>query len=296
MKLIWILILIIIILAVVIWILRKNSRKPVILDVNYIFIKNKCKRKKEEFEQPARNVNAAILYAVYKADPNDYAFVEEWSKDIPFYIVNNGDPTEHAEKMKALPNVRFMVRENKGYDTNAWKAGMDTWNDELSTYDVVAFVNNSCVYGVDVKKILTNAMDYDAYGLTSFNLFPVIKIVLQTPFVVYNKRLYNSEFFKNHWNNVGVNSYLDACLKHEYCFSVKLRRAGYKLGAYDIVNGNTVYGTNKKDSIYKREFIKKKPRTFTKKRRNAPEAILNEYIMENAHNGYEYHLPLPEEQ
>ena len=254
------------------------TRKPIIIEIN---------NNAEHFVYPSKEINGAILYAIYKADENDYKFVERWSNDIPFYIVNNGKPSEWAEKMQTLPNVKFIERENKGLDVEAWKAGMKAWNDELSMYDIVGFVNNSTVYAVDLKKLMVNAMDYDAYGLTPYYFLPFI-FHLQSPFILYNKRLYNSEFFKKHWESITCNSYLGAIIKNEVGMGLKLTKAGYKLGVYDLTHGGSIqYGEDKKTDVYKREFLKKKFNgVITKRRREHPEDTLQEYSIENADVGY----------
>lgn len=283
---IWLFIIIILIVIIITAVVVYNyTKKPIVIDINYTNIENKIKNG-ECFERPAITINGTVLYAIYKADENDYKFVERWSNDIPFYIVNNGEPSEWAVKMQTLPNVKFIARENKGLDVEAWKAGMKAWNDELSTYDIVGFINNSSVYAVDLKKLMANAMDYDAYGLTPYYFLPFI-FHLQSPFILYHKRLYNSEFFKKHWENVTCNSYIGAVIKNEVGMGMKLTKAGYKLGVYDLTHGGSIqYCEDKKTDIYKREFLKKKVNGIITKRREHPEETIMEYSVENADAGY----------
>lgn len=272
------LLLVIFVLVIVVAVMYKMNQKPVIVEVTTA----SC----ESFTQPAVEVNGAVLFATYNVDEDDYRFVERWSKDVPFYVVNNGEVNEWARKVKALPNVSFMERDNNGLDIGAWKAGMHKWDRELKKRDVIAFINCSIVCAFDLKQLMVNALQYDVYGLTAYTKKPV-GTMIQTPCMFVNKRMYNSDFFKEHWDGLKDEdcSYMYAVFNHEYGFSRKLRDKGFKVGAYDIINGNSMYKEGKKDAMYKREYIKKK-KAFIRGKRENPHEILNKNIESNRANGY----------
>ena len=183
-----------VILIIVICLLYCICRKPVISDSGVVI---------ESFKYPEMNINAAILYTVYKADKYDYEFVEKWHKDIAFYIVNNGVETEWFKKMKELPGVHVLTRENKGWDLGGWKAGIEYWP-ELAKYDTVALVNNSCVYLIDVYTFFAKSIGYDMYGISQC-ICRVLPYHLSATFIAVSKNLYNSDVFKEHWKKARMN-------------------------------------------------------------------------------------------
>ena len=118
--------------------------RPIIIDIK--------SRRCESFTVPETTINAAILFACFKINEHDYAFIEKWYKDIDFYVVVNGEPTEWDSKViELIGNDRYLNRENKGYDVFAWKTGINTWRDKLNGYDLVGLVNNSCIYAFDLN-------------------------------------------------------------------------------------------------------------------------------------------------
>jgi lipopolysaccharide biosynthesis protein len=265
-----------IILIVVLYLLCRRPDKPVLID--------DPGTTDESFTYPAMEINAAVLYTVYKADENDYKFVEKYYKDIPFYIVNNGEETEWFKKMKELPGVQTMTRENKGWDAGAWKNGLDRWDHQLSKYDLVAFVNNSCVYLFDLYMFFSKAMGYDMYGVT--HMTPPFPYHLSAIFIVFSKKLYKSDLFRQHWNSLRDDSDRNyAIVFHEMAQSKKILDQGYKVGVYDPYNGTfSLYGDYDENRRYGREFIKKTNMLHTKKQ-NIDEQI-EKVRQHNESNGY----------
>lgn len=266
-----------IILVLVTWSICRDTNTPVFID--------ETDGLHESFVFPEMNINAAILFTVYKADKYDYEFVEKYYKDIPFYIVNNGAESEWFKKMKELPGVHTLTRENKGWDLAGWKAGMDKWNDQLSQYDSVAFVNNSCVYLFDVYSFFVKSLGYDMYGLTHC-ISPVMLYHVSTVFIAIGKNLYNSELFKQHWNGLRMDrKHNYVAIMHEWGFTKKLRKLGYRVGAYDTFNGGMhLYQNPDTKKHYAREFIKKTTMTHIKKKDLDKQIDILQRV--NAENGY----------
>lgn len=278
MKIYLIILIVIVVLVLITWFMCRRNAKPVLIDGTEGF--------RESFVYPEMNIKAAILFTVYKADRYDYDFVEKYYKDIPFYIVNNGAETEWFKKMKELPGVHTLTRENKGWDIAGWKAGMNKWNDQLSQYDMVAFVNNSCVYLFDMYSFFAKSMGYDMYGVTHC-MSPGMLYHVCTPFIAIGKNLYNSELFKQHWDGLRMDrNHNYAVNKHERAFSKKLKRLGYKVGVYDTFNGGLhLYRNHHAKKHYAKEFIKKTNILHAKKKDLDKQIDIIHRV--NAENGYQ---------
>ena len=227
-----------------------------------------CKRR-EHFVYPERNINAAILFAAYKLNEHDYSFIQAWNSEIPFYVVVNGEPTEWDNKViQIVGEDRYINRPNEGYDAYAWKEGITRWKDQLSEYDSVALINNSCIYGIDMKKFFAHAIDYDMYGLhpNCLTTFKWHKLSirhhtqhLQSYCIAIGKRLFNSDDFRKYWDELPeITSLITAIMRHELRFSEHFYELGYKLGTYTFpLYFESVYKQpSRKHGRYYREFIK----------------------------------------
>ena len=251
------------------------NQKPVIIEM----LTDDC----ESFTYPELTIRPVILFTGYRLDKNDYNFIERWYKDIDFFVVVNGTPTDwDNEVIKLIGSDRYLNRENKGYDTIAWKEGLLRWYEELKGYDLVAFVNNSCIYKVDLRSVFLHAKDYDLYGLGHTKGYG--QWFLNTYFIVIGNALFSSKDFMNYWNNLPkINGYLDACIKHEWKFSNHFKKLGYKCGVYDLTNqSHRVHRADKKiDDKYHREFIKRK----TIKNHHSAKGIFDENMSRLQVNG-----------
>lgn len=238
----------------------------------------KCKRIDEAFTVPSKEINSAIIFACYHIDKYDYEFVKKWHKIVTFYVVVNGEPTEWDQRVKALDNVHYMIRDNEGYDVGAWKDAMKRWDNVLKTYDSVIFSNNSCIYAIDLRDFLTKADGYDMYGLyphsrvkhAVLRLFDNSFRFLHTYFIMIGKQLYNSNDFKEYWDNLPkIRTHDEACLRHECRFSKHFDDLGYRIGVYIYpVKAEWVYDDDPRqdNAPYKREFVKRKADDSTIKR------------------------------
>lgn len=223
-----------------------------------------CTKQYETFKYPEREINAAILFAAYNLTEHDYKFIEHWNKDIPFYVVVNGAPTEWDEKViKIIGSERYINRPNEGYDAYAWKEGLNRWKVQLSNYDLIGLMNNSCIYAVDMKKLFAHAIDYDMYGLyQDRSEFGVLaQGFLQSYCIIVNHKLFNSKDWTKYWNNLPkITNFRQAVNNHELKFTKHFYRLGYKIGTYHApVEHEDVYAPVKRNSNnYYREFIKYK--------------------------------------
>jgi lipopolysaccharide biosynthesis protein len=176
-----------------------------------------------------------------------------------------------------------MTRDNKGWDVGAWKNGMNYWDDQLSKFDLVAFVNNSCVYLFDLYMFFSKAMGYDMYGVT--HMSDPNPYHLSAIFIVFSKKLYKSDVFRQHWNNLRDDSDRHYAVVNELSQTKKFLEQGYKIGVYDQYNGtDLLYRDYDKNRQYGREFIKKTNIKHVKKK-DIDEQI-EKVLQHNASNGY----------
>jgi lipopolysaccharide biosynthesis protein len=219
-------------------------------------------RPREKFTTKPRNINVACLYAAHNITAEDVAFILKYSNDIPFYIINNGDLSRHAEQLINKPNIKITARENNGYDAGAWKFGMKHYKEYLNKYEMIIFMNNSCIFGVDLLRLCEHAIDYDLYSYGfSYELYrkPYATPHLHAYLFFVNKRLYKSPDFANHWDNIDENScdHDESCNRNEYRLKSFFESRGYKVGSYIFFDVEDTYKYTEKDR-YSNEIIKKR--------------------------------------
>ena len=216
----------------------------------------------EKFTTKPRNIDVACLYAAYNINAEDVAFILKYSKDIPFYIVNNGELSKQAEKLIDKPNIEIVSRENVGYDVGAWKFGMQYYSDSLEDYEMIIFMNNSCVFGVDLLRLCEHAIDYDLYSYGfSYELYkqPYENPHLHAYLFFVNRRLYDSPDFALHWDNIDENlgDHDTSVNQNEYRLKSFFESRGYKVGSYVFFDVDDTYRYVCNDR-YSSEIIKKR--------------------------------------
>lgn len=244
------------------------------------------KPRPEEFEFPACTINAACLYAAHNIEQVDVEFILKYSQRIPFYIINNGDLTDAGKQLEKCENIKLLVRENKGYDAGAWKDGMKKWWKELTCYDLVLFINNSCVYGIDLYRFCMHAIDFDLYthGFTWLrgkkpHPYPHFNTYMYS----FHRRLFNSQDFCDYWDAIDSNKggHNEAVYKNEYILQKYFKDRGYKLGNYITMDTNELYDFRPTRN-YSPEIIKKG------ELKNRPERLMTFYfeLENNRKKGY----------
>ena len=216
----------------------------------------------EKFTTKPKTINVACLYAAHNIMPDDVYFIRKYSKDIPFYIVNNGELSISGNKLVKTHNVKMITRENKGYDTGAWKFGMSYYKDYLNRYDMIIFMNNSCIIGADLLRLCEHAIDYDLYSYGfSYEIHrkPYESPHLHAYLFFVNKRLYQSPDFKEQWDNINENSgsHEESVNHNEYQLKPFFESRGYKVGMYTFLDVEDTYKYTK-NNRYSMEIIKKR--------------------------------------
>ncbi len=161
-------------------------------------------------------------------------------------IVVNGKITDEGRATLEQFSSDFVIRENKGFDTWAYKEGMDYvgW-DELSQYDEVVIFNDTVMGPVYPFAEMFDEMskrDVDFWGITRhykdmanpYNcVYGHIPAHIQSYFEVFRQNFVKSSDFQNYWDNLfPINSYEDAVGKHEIVFTKKFEDLGYKWDTY----------------------------------------------------------------
>ena len=165
-----------------------------------------------------------------------------------FIIVINGDvnPRGKEKLLKFAKEEDLIFRENKGFDTWAYKTGMDHagW-DELSKYDETIIFNDTVMGPVFPFSEMFDEMEKrhpDFWGITRHYSDPGdpyhcvyghIPEHIQSYFCAFGKRMIDAPEFREYWDNLfPINSYEDAVGKHEIVFTKKFADMGFTWDTY----------------------------------------------------------------
>ncbi len=126
---------------------------------------------------------------------------------------------------------KVIVRENVGYDFMSYKIGLESF--DYQEYDEVVICNDS-VYGpIYSLKDVFNAMQHkecDFWGITDNK---DIQYHLQSYFLVFRKKILNSQVFLDFWDDVKVlNNKNDIIKKYEVGLTQILIKAGFSSQVY----------------------------------------------------------------
>ena len=170
-------------------------------------------------------------------------------------IVVNGDlSSEDIRKLSQFGQVE--CRDNSGYDTAAFKYGIEWLGQEkISQFDELLLVNDTNVGPVsdlqDVfEKMTEKRLDFwgISYGepqpdFTGFNPYQTIPVHLQSYFLVIERSLLKQASFWNYWRNLtDTDSRNKAIGKHETVFTKYFEDLGFKHGAVsDNIHDSAMY-------------------------------------------------------
>ena len=158
-------------------------------------------------------------------------------------LIANGGLTEEAQKQLDILSIRYLMRENRGIDFAAWKAGLEYigW-DKIRQYDELILCNCSCygpVYPFSEAFDRMKERVCDFWGINrqpdmpqkligaSGTLFPVTEHI-QSYFYVFRRSVFLSDVFRSWWENlVEAGSYWEEIREHELKFSHYLENAGF---------------------------------------------------------------------
>jgi len=191
-----------------------------------------------------KNKKFACIFVHYDKDsliPADCLHhVEKLSEYCDIFFVSSSeflaDLPEEVDKIKPFCK-QILIRRNSGYDFGCWSHVIRKNYTHLCDYDGVLLANDSnwgplCDFADTFLKINRLLAEVDFVGLTSST---TPSWHLQSFFIMYSKKVFNSSYFKQHWFNIGVHdSKFDIVMTYEVSWCTRLRRLGFE--------GTSVYG------------------------------------------------------
>lgn len=195
------------------------------------------------------NPKRILVYVIYENQPQLQAYkllflksLSELSDEV-LIVVNGHLPADDMRKLAQFGEVK--CRENEGYDTAAFKFGIETIGQEkLSKFDELLLVNDTNVgplsdLSVVFRKMADKKLDFwgISYGelqpdFTGYNPYHTIPIHLQSYFLVIEKSLLKQSSFFKYWQDLtDTNSRNKAIGKHETVFTKYFEDLGFKHGA-----------------------------------------------------------------
>ncbi|GHU50130.1 hypothetical protein AGMMS49975_00550 [Clostridia bacterium] len=208
-------------------------------------------------EKPAETQKKrAAIYVIYDKDGVLSEYREYFLKELKkvtdrIVVVANGvlNP-ESRDKLYEITDD-FFVRENSGYDSGAFRAGMNyiSWDTLQNEYDELILCNDSMlgpiypfaeIFGkmedsdADIWSIQKIFGNKDIHTIRGDYKFPNgVKETLTIPFCVVRKKYLRSYEFKEWWTkDFPIKNYGDASYFNEFGFSEYLRNSGFRLGFF----------------------------------------------------------------
>lgn len=158
-------------------------------------------------------------------------------------LVANGNLLEESRQKLEKMRIRWLVRENEGWDFSAWRAGLEHggWWDSIPCFDELILCNCSC-YGpffrlADMFSHMA-ARNCDFWGINRQptapgkfigergHTFPMLGHI-QSYFYVFRRTALESSAFRQWWSDLRPScSYWDEVREHEMVFSSFLEQNG----------------------------------------------------------------------
>ena len=204
-------------------------------------------------------------------------------------IVCNGKLTLDGEnKLKAFADD-LIIRDNSGFDMEAWRQGILKYKDALKDYDELLIFNDSFYGSFYPFEEIFSRMDKEycdadfwgvtVHGATKDKTSPLGKMPehLQSYFLVVRERMFHSPQFFEYWQNATKAKTMDDAIKqHEVKFTKHFADLGFKYAAYcdtremeaeyDTKVNHYLFSADKLLKDYRCPFLKKKiflqPRSF----------------------------------
>ena len=167
-------------------------------------------------------------------------------------VVVNGKISEDSRKLLSDMGINILVRENKGLDFWAYKAGIEhTGYEELNKYDELILTNCTCYGPIRPFSEMFEEMknrDCDFWGITKHpntgQFYKVAKkekvsIVehIQSYFFVFKNKMFMSKDFKKYWKRLKkVKNFDEAVAYNEISFTKYFKDKGFKDDSYVDIN------------------------------------------------------------
>lgn len=229
--------------------IRKLKQLP---NVKTIYLKRirALQRKKNNYDNPSRILVFVIYEDQERLQQYKLFFLKALAEmvDDVLIVVNGTLPEEDILELSEIGKVE--LRSNKGYDTAAFRYGINYFGKEqLSKYDELLLVNDTNVGPIgDISaafsKMAERNLDFwgISYGeeqndFTLYNKYGFIPIHLQSYFLIIEKSLLTYDGFYEYWKELAdTDSRNKAIGKHETVFTKHFEDLGFKHGALNENN------------------------------------------------------------
>lgn len=193
------------------------------------------------------------LYVLWEKDGNVRDYVAYYLKGLKevaqkIVVIVNGKLSETGKIKLDEIDVEYIVRENRGIDFFAWKAGLEVEKDNLSDYDELILCNCSCYGPIYPFSEMFSSMvknECDFWGITYCDDKNRWKhpCHIQSYFVVLKNNVIVSPCFEKYWDNLPeANEKADVIAKHETQFTKYFEDCGFKSSVFcEMTKYNGVY-------------------------------------------------------
>ncbi len=191
-------------------------------------------------------------YVCYYLEDLATRFSEIW------LLTNNKNLSIESMEFLSSNNIALRLYDNEGMDFGMWKKAMNEI--DLSNYDRIGLVNDSCVMFNQLKDVFEKAdkSDADVFGLV---LTGKISMHLQSYFILINKNAIGPavDFIRK---IKSVSGYKQIIFENEIGLSSHLLKLGLRLAGYFDYSKNT---TRNPSFIFAKELIRQENPMIKKK-------------------------------
>jgi len=209
-------------------------------------------RRQNNVENPRR----FLIYVIYESQERlqDYKLIflkalVPFAEEVVTVINGELDPRDIAELSKY---GRVESRENRGYDTAAFKYGVQKFAKDYASFDELLLVNDTNIGPFSDLSLVFDKMakkDVEFWGMafgdpqpdfTGYNKYGTIPEHLQSYFMLIRKSMFKTQAFKDYWNNLGeTDSREKAIGLHETVFTKHFGDMGYTYDSFGDQNVGT---------------------------------------------------------
>jgi GT2 family glycosyltransferase len=194
--------------------------------------------------------NRVCLFSHFDQDDIIDEYVIQYLKEISalydvVFITTSSSLSDTELKKIQSYCMRYVIKENYGYDFGAWKSGLNNLSDLLLSYDYLLMCNDS-VYGPfhNLEQIVSDmeSLDFDVWSMTDSLEY---NYHLQSYFIQYSTKAFTSALFTENWNNFKIFEDKSTLIQtYEVGYSSTLAdNKELKTGAYYSVLGKTNLNT-----------------------------------------------------
>lgn len=205
-----------------------------------------------------KEIKRLVIYFFYDGDGIVDRYVPYMLEDVKknctdLLVVCNGKLTNEGRQTFNAITPNLIVRENRGFDVWAYKAGLDHYGwERLSEFDEIVMMNHTIMgplYPFSEMFAEMNERDVDFWGITKHyeknpEAFDAIKIGgipehIQSYFIAVRKSLMQSYEFKNYWDSLKPSSeIIDTFYDFEMVFTKIFNDAGF---VWDVFVDDSFY-------------------------------------------------------